>query len=1538
MNTRSKQTAKRLFTWMQVLILSSLFTVEAFSQCGFLPTCPNTNYLNYGIGSNTDAASIEYDNFLSSFHSTVVRTANGQCKVWGEYMANNGATSVLAPTEINVINYPALTGTVLKVNLGSFLTPEVQGVVLTTTGLFAWSVEGVVLHPDLTTSTVFQKITVNGNTQGLPNGVSPLDVKMIFSTYKTLAITTCSGDVYVLSQFGENTGTGLAGTLSAAAATQWYRVTTSAAGNPFLTNVIAVRGSENTLFALKSDGTLWTWGRETYLANNTASASRNRATQMTLPSANPIKMIGVTRDDGNSRSTYYVLNANGNLYSMGENANRQIGDWTTTERRTWVQPRYTSTTGPVMNNIRWISPNEHDGNYGAINVLTSDSTNYNWGNSNGQMLGRNGTGTFNPGIPGGITAADKILAVETGGHTSMITKKCEDYFGYAGHRIRGSMGDGTNNTTNEIAYSFATAVVYICGATTVNVTVAGTPSLGPNGLYCNYSTIDITANPSGGTFSVTGPATLNGNLMTFTGTGNTTVSLLYTVPKPGCPQLINVTEVFNTENCNTPPVANPNTATTNEDTPIVINVPANDTDAQGLNTGSVTITTNPTNGTVTVNPTTGAVTYTPNANFNGTDQFIYQICDNGTPVYCDTALVTITVVPVNDPPIANDNIVAGQLTEDGANGTVNIITNDTDIDGNPTAPINGPGQFTVDLDPSTPGIQTTFTNSTGTWTLNTSTGVVTFDPANNYNGTSTITYTLCDGGGLCDNAIITFVVASVNDAPIAVINSTSTNEDTPVVIDVPANDTDVEGLNLGSVTITTNPSNGTVTVNPITGAITYTPNANFNGTDQFIYQICDNGTPILCDTALVNITVIPVNDAPIANGNTATTNEDNQVVVNVPANDTDTEGLNVGSVTISTNPANGTVTVNPTTGAITYTPNPNFNGTDQFIYQICDNGSPALCDTAIVNITINAVNDAPVVDDENVTATFNTPVGGDLTDAGDSDVDGNLVVNTTPVDGPSNGTIVINPNGTYTYTPTTGYTGNDTVVVQICDDGTPLPVICVTDTIFILVDLCVNNPIADCDGDGVINSTEVANGTDPEDPCDFILANQTLTPTAAWSALDCDTDGLTNGQEVTGGTNPLNPDTDGDGVIDGTEVTDATNPLDPCDLILASQTVTPTAAWSALDCDNDGLTNGQEVTGGTDPLNPDSDGDGVIDGTEVADGTDPLDPCELLLASQTVTPTAAWNALDCDNDGLTNGTEVTGGTNPLNPDTDGDGVLDGTEVTDGTNPLDPCEFLVASQTVAPTVAWAALDCDNDGLPNGGEVTNGTDPTNPDTDGDGVVDGTEVVDGTSPTDPCDLLLASQTVPPTVAWEALDCDDDGITNGEEVTGGTDPINPDTDGDGVIDGTELTDGTNPLDPCEFIFANQTVTPSVEWNALDCDGDGISNGDEVAQGSDPTNPCSPNLCDIIVPQAFTPDGDGINDAFEIIGIEQIPDNTIVIVNRWGNVVFEATNYQNNWLGTSNSKLTIGDEDLPTGTYYYLFDTKTDKYGIMKGFVYLQR
>jgi gliding motility-associated-like protein len=181
---------------------------------------------------------------------------------------------------------------------------------------------------------------------------------------------------------------------------------------------------------------------------------------------------------------------------------------------------------------------------------------------------------------------------------------------------------------------------------------------------------------------------------------------------------------------------------------------------------------------------------------------------------------------------------------------------------------------------------------------------------------------------------------------------------------------------------------------------------------------------------------------------------------------------------------------------------------------------------------------------------------------------------------------------------------------------------------------------------------------------------------------------------------------------------------------------------------------------------------------------------------------------------------------------------------------------------------------------------------------------------------------------------------LTNDEEIAAGTDILNPDSDGDGVLDGTEVADGTDANDPCDLIVASQTVTPSTTWMDLDCDGDGITNGEEYNQGSNPIDPCDPIKCegDLVIPQAFTPDGDGINDLFVIQGIEFTTENTLTIFNRWGNVVFTVSDYQNDWNGTSTSTMNFGGEELPTGTYFYLFDTGTEKYGVLKGSIYLQR
>ena len=734
---------------------------------------------------------------------------------------------------------------------------------------------------------------------------------------------------------------------------------------------------------------------------------------------------------------------------------------------------------------------------------------------------------------------------------------------------------------------------------------------------------------------------------------------------------------------------------------------------------------------------------------------------------------------------------------------------------------------------------------------------------------------------------------------MAVDNSTTTNEDQVVTLaTIQTNDSDADGsvvvntidldpIQAGQQTTFSN-SQGEWVLNTTTGNVVFTPAPNFNGSAAIQYTIADNAGAT-SNTANLTVIVNPVNDAPVVDNDVLVTNEDTSNTGDVTdTGDSDPDGtpLTVNTTPVS-GPNNGTIIINAD-GTYTYYPATNFNGTDIVVVSVCDAGTPGIsCVNDTIFITVNPINDGPTIDNENITIEYNGTATGDLTDAGDFDIDGNLVVTTTPINGPNNGTIDINPDGTFTYEPFINYVGTDMIIVQICDDGTPTPIICVNDTIFITVNPCsATDLLADCDQDGVTNGDEIdpdgdgtpgPNGTDPFNPCSFNSVDQNLAQvSAAWLAADCDGDGVTNGEEV---------DPDGD----GTPGPNGTDPNDPCEFDLALQDFAGvSAAWLTTDCDGDGVTNGEEV----DPNN---------DGTPGPNGTDPSNPCDYDVALQDfASVSAAWLAADCDGDGVTNEEEV---------DPDGDG----TPGPNGTDPSNPCSFDFNDATVAPSAAWLAADCDGDGVTNEEEV---------DPDGD----GTPGPNGTDPSNPCDYDLALQDFASvSAAWLAADCDGDGVTNGDEI---------DPDGDG----TPGPNGTDPSDPCDLTIADQTVEPSPEWLAADCDGDGVNNGDEVTGGSDPFNPCSPRPCDIFIPQAFTPDGDGINDYFVINGIELFPENEIVILNRWGSVVFQTTNYQNDWNGTSSNSMNIGGGDLPTGTYYYILDPKKEGYDVYKGYIYLQR
>ncbi|HJX27669.1 MAG TPA: tandem-95 repeat protein, partial [Thermoanaerobaculia bacterium] len=447
---------------------------------------------------------------------------------------------------------------------------------------------------------------------------------------------------------------------------------------------------------------------------------------------------------------------------------------------------------------------------------------------------------------------------------------------------------------------------------------------------------------------------------------------------------------------NDAPVVNDDAASVAEDGSVSVAVLTNDDDADDdpLTIASVT---QGANGSVAIDGQ--SVIYTPNANFNGTDTFTYTVTDgNGGTA---TASVAITVTSGNDGPVATPDIAT--VAEEGAI-TVTVLTNDSDPESDP-----------LQVTSVTQGADGVVAINGG--------ATVTYKPDANFHGTDSFTYTIEDGNGGTATTTVTVTVTPVNDVPVANADAGSVAEDGSVAITVLTNDDDADGDTL-SVTAATQGANGSATVNP-DKTISYAPNPNFQGSDVFTYTVSDGkgGTA----TASVAITVTAVNDAPVANPNTATTPEDNPVIIAVLANDTDADGdiLQVASVIQGTK---GAVAINPDR-TVTYTPNTDVSGSDSFTYTVSDgNGGTA---TAAVTLTVTAVNDAPVA--VNDTAATTAEVLVNVTVLGnDVDVDGpSLTV--TSVTQPAHGTTVVNADQTIRYTPASGYKGSDAFTYTVAD-------------------------------------------------------------------------------------------------------------------------------------------------------------------------------------------------------------------------------------------------------------------------------------------------------------------------------------------------------------------------------------------------------------------------------------------------------------------------------------------------------------------------
>ncbi len=391
---------------------------------------------------------------------------------------------------------------------------------------------------------------------------------------------------------------------------------------------------------------------------------------------------------------------------------------------------------------------------------------------------------------------------------------------------------------------------------------------------------------------------------------------------------------INVDPVNDNPVAIDDNALTTEDVLFNGDVSTNDSDTEDVN---LTVNTTPvsdvSNGTLTLN-SDGTYSYLPNANFFGTDSFTYEICDSGSPVLCTQATVTITVDAMNDAPVAQIDIY--QIQEDAAISN-NVLTNDSDVENH---------TLNVTTTPVTPP-------TNGTLILNAD-GTFTYTPNADFSGFDSFTYEVCDNGtpSECSTATVNINIIGENDAPIAVNDTDTTTEDTPFTGNATANDSDIEGDNLTvNITPITPPQNGTLVL-LASGFYSYTPNPDFYGTDTFEYEICDDGNPVLCDIASVTIDVTPVNDAPTPAPDTLYMLANSTIQDNVLLNDSDIENDNLTAmISPMAAPINGSVIIQPN-GNINYTPNPNYVGTDSFTYEVCDDGTPSMCNTETVVIII----------------------------------------------------------------------------------------------------------------------------------------------------------------------------------------------------------------------------------------------------------------------------------------------------------------------------------------------------------------------------------------------------------------------------------------------------------------------------------------------------------------------------------------------------------------------------------------------------------
>lgn len=461
-------------------------------------------------------------------------------------------------------------------------------------------------------------------------------------------------------------------------------------------------------------------------------------------------------------------------------------------------------------------------------------------------------------------------------------------------------------------------------------------------------------------------------------------------------------------------------------------------------------------GTLTLNAD-GSFVYEPTPGFSGIDNFSYYATDGSADSEPEVVTITVNPVDYNVPAVAVPDEYF--VDEDG------VLT------------VPAPGVLDNDYDPDNPSsflyadVATPPAAGDLVWDSN---GSFTYTPVAGFHGDVTFTYTTDDGYGPGDPGQVTIHVRSVNDVPVALGDEYAAVEDTPLVVAVAqgvlANDDDDDAGDVLTAVLVTGPSHGTLLLGG-DGSFTYQGAADYFGPDSFSYKAFDGAAESGVVTVALN--VAGVQDAPRALDDFYATNEDRALTVvvedGVLANDDDVDGNPLTAVLVD-GPSHGSLFLQPA-GNFLYQAFVNYHGTDTFTYRA--NDGTADSPTRTVTIDVRSVNDTP----DPVTDDYSVGMGQQLTvDApgvlgNDRDVDDDALTVTGIVFAPQHGTVVIQPTGSFVYTPDAGFTGLDFFLYGVADPFTAGRSTAVRVNVLPNVAPVSENDLLDIDEDGSVTVT-----------------------------------------------------------------------------------------------------------------------------------------------------------------------------------------------------------------------------------------------------------------------------------------------------------------------------------------------------------------------------------------------------------------------------------------------------------------------------------